>query len=33
LGEFTSLPKFLQRHFFRNQTGGTSLNLLAARGI
>jgi hypothetical protein len=28
---FTSLPKFLQRHFFGNQTGGGTLDLLTAR--
>jgi hypothetical protein len=26
-----SLPEFLQSHFFGNQTGGTGLDLLAAR--
>lgn len=29
---FTSLPKFLQCHFFSNETGGTSFDLLAACG-
>lgn len=31
LGEFTSL-EFLQSQFFSNQTGGTGVDLLAARG-
>lgn len=32
LGEFTSLPEFLQRHFFGDQTASTGLDLLATRG-
>ena len=29
MGEFSSLPEFLQRHFFRNQTDRTGFDLLA----
>jgi hypothetical protein len=31
LGELTSLPEFLQRHFFCDQTVSTGLDLLATR--